>query len=139
MRFSGHAQHSVDDKGRVSLPAKQRKALPEEVVVVPGFGKALYVFSEEAFDAWVDSFFPEGYNPRSKGDRELRGRLFGSAENVAVDAAGRIKLSAEQREAVGIVKDVMISGNDDHLEIQDLAVYEQKQASLVSLDDLLED
>ncbi len=138
MRFSGHAQHSVDDKGRVSLPAKQRKALPDELKIVPGFDKALYVFADEEFVAWVDSFFVDEYNPRKREDRMLRSRLFGSAESVSVDSAGRIKLSTELCEKAGIVKDVMITGNDDHLEIQSLESYEALQDSFDSLEDLLE-
>ena len=57
MRFFGTDERSVDEKGRISLPAKMRKALSDDVVVVPGFDNALYVFEEEAFLNWLDSFF----------------------------------------------------------------------------------
>lgn len=140
MRFLGHSQHTVDDKGRVSLPAKQRKALPDEVVVVPSpMGEAILVFSEEAFDKWADSFFPDGFNPRSKSDQKARKRLFGRAENVTIDSAGRIKLPAEQMQRAGIEKNVMISGNDDHLEIEDLGVYEEDQVEDDSFDNFFVD
>lgn len=135
MRFYGHSQHTVDDKGRVSLPAKQRKALPDELVVVPSpIDQSLYVFSEEGYDKWIDDFFPEGFNPRSRSDQRFRKKLFDSAENVVVDAAGRIKLSAEHRKLVGIEKNVMVIGNDDHLEIEDLGVYEEERESEDSYD-----
>lgn len=118
MRFYGKSQHTVDDKGRVSLPAKFRKALPEEVVVVPGFGGALYLFAESEFHKWVDSlFFDDGYDPRKSDDLKLRASIFENAEGVKVDAAGRIKVPAELLEKMGIVKDVTICGNDDHLEL----------------------
>ena len=143
MRFHGEYQHTVDAKGRVSLPAKFRKALPEEVVVVPGVSGALSVFSEEAFDAWVDSFFPKkedgssGYNPRSAKDVMFRKGLNASAENATVDSAGRITLSAKKRAAAGIVKDVYIIGDDDHIEIWDAGAYEEAMSGF-SLDDFLE-
>ena len=116
MRFRGEYQHSVDSKGRVSLPAKFRKALPDEVTIVPvanaDFGKALYVFSDEAYDEWMDSFFDTeegGYNPRSKRHIALHKYLNSSAESVAVDAAGRVKLSPKQCEKVGIDKNVTMA------------------------------
>lgn len=126
MRFRGEYQHSVDSKGRVSLPAKFRKALPDEVTIVPvanaDFGKALYVFSDEAYDEWMDSFFDTeegGYNPRSKRHIALHKYLNSSAESVAVDARGRVKLSPKQCEKVGIDKNVTIIGEGDHIEIWD--------------------
>ena len=86
--------------------------------MVPGVSGALSVFSEEAFDAWVDSFFPKkedgssGYNPRSAKDVMFRKGLNASAENATVDSAGRITLSAKKRAAAGIAKDVYIIGDD---------------------------
>jgi MraZ protein len=141
MRFFGTDERSVDDKGRVSLPAKMRKALPDEVVIVPGFDDALYVFSEEAFLDWVDSFFPEeegGYDPRKRAHIELRSALTRSAESVNIDAAGRVKIPAKQRVRASIEKDVTVTGNDDHIELWDSRKFARHDDSF-SIDDLLED
>lgn len=146
MRFRGEYQHSVDSKGRVSLPAKFRKALPDEVTIVPvanaDFGKALYVFSDEAYDEWMDSFFDTeegGYNPRSKRHIALHKYLNSSAESVAVDAAGRVKLSPKQCEKVAIDKNVTIIGEGDHIEIWDSQALESYMDSIDPFGDFLED
>ena len=146
MRFNGQSQHTVDDKGRVSLPAKFRKALPDEVIIVPslpGRGEnALFVFAEEDFRQWVDSFFPieeGGYNPRSRKDVQLRKFLNANAETVAVDSAGRVKLSAKQRSERGIAKAVTIIGDEDHLEIWDTDEFETYMSESMTFDDFWED
>lgn len=142
MRYHGEYQHTVDAKGRVSLPAKFRKALPEEVVIVPGVGGALCVYSEEGFDEWMCSFFrkedgSDGFNPRSARDVALQRKLSASAENVTVDGAGRVTISAAKRKAAQIGKDVYVIGVVDHVEIWDAARYEETMASF-SLDDFME-
>ena len=135
MSFRGTYDHSVDAKGRVSLPAKHRKCLDDEVVVVPvpntDFGRALYVFNEDAYDEWVDSFFksqnPEaeggGFNQRSKAHIAMRRYLDASAETLAIDSVGRIKLSKKLTDKVGIERDVCIVGQNDHIEIWDSGAY----------------
>ena len=141
MRFRGEYEHTVDPKGRVSLPAKFRKELPDDVVIVPGFGGALYVFSDDAFDAWVDSFFSQkegGYNPRDAKDRNFRKRINASAESVAVDAAGRVKLSSKLMQRGNIGKDVTIIGDDDHIEIWNRAAWNEFEDDTASLDEFLE-
>lgn len=145
MMFRGEYQHTVDSKGRVSLPAKFRKSLPDELTIVPvknqDFGRALYVFSDEAYEVWMEAFFNAeegGYNPRSKKHIALHKYLNASAEAVAVDAAGRVKLSAKQCEKVGISKDVTIIGEGDHVEIWDTKAYEDFMDSIDPFGDFLE-
>ena len=133
MGFHGEFQHTVDSKGRVSLPSKFRKGMPDEVVVVPAMGGALSVFAEEDYENWVNSLFinKEGENtyfamdPRSA---KLRKQLNANAENVAVDSAGRITLSAKKRAVANIDKDVYIIGDKDHIEIWPAAAYEEQMA-----------
>ena len=55
----------------------------------------------------------------------LRRALKSRARDVEVDASGRIMLSAELREAVGIDKDVVLIGNTGYFEIWDAKRYEQ--------------
>ena len=136
MAFLGTYDHSVDAKGRVSLPARFRKELPDEVVIVPvtneDLGKALYVFSSEAFAAWKEGFFKggpdgeDGYNSRNKKHVALMRYLNARAAQEPIDAAGRVKLSAKHREAADIEKDVRIVGNDDHIEIWSAQVFDEE-------------
>lgn len=138
MRYHGEYQHTVDAKGRVSLPAKFRKALPEDLIIVPWQGGALRLFSEDEFEEWMAKFFrkedgTDGFNPLSESDERLRRYLSATAENVTVDGAGRITLSASKRDHGGITKDVYIIGDVDHVEIWDKKRYEDDK-SLFSFD-----
>lgn len=121
MRFRGRYQHTVDAKGRVSLPAKFRKALPESLVILAGFNGELLVFAEEEYDAWADSFFDteegKSHDPLNPKDNQLLETLYGDAEDATVDSAGRITISPLLRNAANIKKDVYIVGVLDHIEI----------------------
>ena len=142
MRFHGTYQHTVDAKGRVSMPAKFRKKLPDDLVIVPAFDNALYIFAEDQFDAWVDSFYSkygrEGFNERNSDDRRLCARLSGDAEDVTVDSVGRITISQKLRQRCNIDKNVSIVGLRDHIAIWDSAEYEQYMSE-ISLDNYQED
>ena len=67
---------------------------------------------------------------REKFDRtndlhvRLRRKLKSRAADVSIDAAGRIMISAEQREAVGIDKEVVVVGNTGYFEIWDAKRYD---------------
>lgn len=151
MAFRGTYEHTVDGKGRVSLPAKHRRDLDEEVVVVPvpnaDFGRALYVFNESDYDEWVESFFksrnpeedPGGFNQRSKAHIAMRRYLDASAESIVIDSVGRVKLSASLMEKVGIERDVCIVGQSDHVEIWDAGAYRAYMDSIDPFAAFLED
>ncbi|MDO4182490.1 MAG: division/cell wall cluster transcriptional repressor MraZ [Coriobacteriia bacterium] len=119
----GEYRHKVDAKGRLALPAKFRKVLSEDLIVIidPLKHECLYVFESEDYGSWVKSFFnsEEPFNNRSTDEVELRRRLRSAASDVALDTAGRINVPANQREKVGIDKDVVILGNEGYFEIWD--------------------
>ena len=130
--FTGVAEHTLDAKGRVSLPAKARRYLPEIVKCVLSLDK------KAAYDAWVKSFFSEGFNPRSTRDVQLRTRLLAFTEETAIDSAGRIGIPGRLRQIVGLDKDVAIVGGGDHLEVCDGAAYRRAEEDLLALDFLEE-
>lgn len=133
--FTGVAEHLLDAKGRVSLPAKARRNLGDSVKCVLSLDKkAVYVFSPEAFDTWFASFFPEGFNPRSERETRLRQRLLAFTEEADIDSAGRIGLSAKLRAIVGLEKEVAIVGGGDHLEVVDRASFQRVEDDLLSFD-----
>lgn len=133
--FTGTFEHTLDAKGRVSLPAKIRRFLPSTVKAVLSLDKkAVYVFSPKAYKAWYESFFPNGFNPRSSKDVNLRTRLMAFAEDADIDSAGRIGISAKLRRLVGLEKDVTIIGSGDYLQIVDRARFSAVEDELLDMD-----
>ena len=137
----GQYRYKVDAKGRLSLPAQFRKSLPEgtEMAVVSDLknGK-LMVYTRDTFKAWKEALFEKrgGFNPNDRTHVALATALNASTMPGAVDGAGRISLSKDQRESIGIDKDVTVIGNTDHFEVWDTQRWEDFQSS-IDLDDLL--
>lgn len=131
----GSAQHKIDPKGRISLPAGYRKELGgSDLIVVPSpTDKALFVFNPESFEEWLNSLFDRsgGFNPRSRKDLVIRQRILASAARLVIDSAGRINIPKEMREYANLNKDVAVAGNYDHIEIWDADLYEEAM-SLIS-------
>ena len=120
--LNGSFRFKTDAKGRVSLPAKFRKVLSEDLVVTCALtGDHLLVFDgQHGFNAWVDGIFADkfgGYNSTSREHLNLRSALKGNAFDVAADSAGRILLPADLREKVGIDREVVIVGNTGFFEV----------------------
>lgn len=120
--FLGEYQHTLDAKGRVSLPAKFRGELTGNVVVCNGFDECLYVFSAEEYLAFSENLAQgNDFDPRT---RRMRRFFLGSAQEVPLDSAGRISLTQALREHASLVKDVAVIGNGDRIEIWDVAKWD---------------
>ena len=120
--LNGSYRFKTDAKGRVSLPAKFRKVLSDDLVVACALtGDYLMVFDgQDSFNAWVDGIFVDkfgGYNSTNREQLFLRSALKGNAFDVQPDSAGRILLPAELRDKAGIDKDVVIVGNTGFFEV----------------------
>lgn len=119
MYLTGTYQHNLDAKVRLTLPAAIRKQLGDLVYLVP-VNDAIYGFAPEDYQAWVMSYFPDGFNARNHAHQELQLKLNKRAVPVEIDSAGRIslgKISAQKLERRGIVRSVAVIGNADHFEI----------------------
>ncbi len=127
--LNGAYRHKVDAKGRMSLPASFRKVLSSDLVVTRNpKDECLYVFEPADFNAWVSQVFEDKFGKFDATDAQhvkLRRKLKARAADVTIDSAGRIMLSAEQRKAVNIDKDVVVVGNTGYFEIWDAKRYDQ--------------
>ena len=121
--LNGSYSFKTDAKGRVSLPAKFRKVLSDDLVVTSALsGDYLMVFDgQDSFNAWVDGIFAGrfegGYNPAIQQHQKLRSALKGNAFDVQLDGAGRILLPANLREKAAIDREVVIVGNTGFFEV----------------------
>ena len=130
MNLTGTYDRNLDAKGRLSLPAVLRKQLPERVHVLPApDADALYVFTEDTFESWLDSVFAAqgGYDPTKRAHIEVRRMLNGAATTLEIDSAARISLPEGARKQKGLDREVTVTGNGDHLEIWDRSTWEARQ------------
>lgn len=119
---------------------KQVKDAPDSVYVFPALDvDALYVFSEENYEAWLNSLFENrgGYDPRSSTDTKLRRYINAKTSVLTIDKASRISLPQDLREKKHIdSREVTLVGNGDHLEIWDRETWNAAQD--IDDDELLE-
>ncbi len=115
--FLGEYQHTLDAKGRLSLPAKFRNQLGGEYVVVKGIEKCLYVFSPAGYEAYLGQLMERG--DFGKDFREVRRFFAAGAKEDELDSAGRISIPANLREYARLERDAAVIGNADRVEIWD--------------------
>ena len=117
--FLGDHQHTLDAKGRVSLPAKFRAQMTGKIVVAKGLDACLYVYPAEEYNRFVEELVSrEDFEPRV---RKVRRFFTTGAVETELDSAGRVSVPANLREYAHLSKDVAVTGNGNRIEIWDAA------------------
>ena len=86
--FLGRYDHTIDEKGRLTIPVRYRELLVEGAFVTQGFDRNLMVLTPSAFDqvyAYINQI-----SMTDPDARQLKRLIFSSAERVEVDKVGRI-------------------------------------------------
>jgi mraZ protein len=115
----GEHDHTLDDKNRLTLPAKLREGLGDGVVVTRGMDGCLYAYSAEDWQGLAERI--RGLDPLSREGRMMQRHFFSGAVRADLDKQGRMVLPAALLEAAGIRREVTVAGVYDHLEIWDRA------------------
>ena len=116
--FLGRFEHSVDNKGRVAVPARFRDKLSGELIITRGNDRCLYLFTEEAWEPLAEKL-----NALPTGDqdaRNMRRAIFSAAEPVELDKQGRIIIPDHLRQYASIDGNVAVIGVGNYIEIWDL-------------------
>lgn len=115
--FLGDYQHTLDAKGRVSLPAKFRAEMTGKLVIAKGLEGCLYVYPADEYAAFVKRLMEkDDFDPRF---RKVRRYFTTGAVEAELDSAGRITLPPLLREFAKLEKDVSITGNGNRIEVWD--------------------
>jgi MraZ protein len=133
----GEHEHSLDDKNRLTLPAKLREQLGDHVVITRGMDGCLYVYARDAWDALAARI--GGLDSLSVDTRRMQRHFFVNATAADLDKQGRVVIPSLLLQREGIGRDVTVTGVGDHLEIWDRATWnEQLQAGEGSAEDVAE-
>ena len=138
--FQGSSAITLDAKGRVSIPTRYRDALTSQeqgrltLTRHPDGCLLLYPRS-----VWEERREAIARFPMSA--RALQRLLLGNALDVDMDAAGRILVSPELRQAAGLTREVMLLGMGGHFELWDAAEWARREAEDLAkgMTDALED
>ena len=133
----GEHEHALDDKNRLTLPARLRDQLGDRVVVTRGLDGCLYVY---AAAEWAKLAERVGtLDALSREARTMQRFFFASAVDAELDKQGRIVIPANLLEVAGIGREVTVAGIYDHLEIWDRAAWrDQRQTVEGSAEDVAE-
>jgi MraZ protein len=113
--FMGTYNHTIDPKGRLSIPSKYRETLGEEFVVAKGMDGCLFVYANDDWAAFEEKL---AQLPMSNKEARMFTRFFlAGAAQVEVDKQGRILLPAPLREFAQLEKDVVLVGVGSRVEI----------------------
>ncbi len=116
--FLGEYQHTLDDRGRLSLPKKMRAELDSvEVVLTRGFESCIFGYQKST---WIGEAQKQLDIPvfEEKG-RNLRRYVFSAAVTAEIDKLGRILVPTNLKEYAQIKDEVVVIGAGDHFEIWD--------------------
>jgi MraZ protein len=120
--FLGRYQHTIDIKGRLSIPGKYRDILAQRygsgLVVTKDAERCLKVHPMEAWKRVAEKIQAIPNNDQKVKD--YRRFMLGEAVDCTLDGQGRILIPPELREYAGLQRDVVLLGLHDHIEVWSL-------------------
>ncbi|MCH5180383.1 MAG: division/cell wall cluster transcriptional repressor MraZ [Erysipelotrichales bacterium] len=116
--FFGSYQHTLDAKGRMTIPSKMKDQVGSVLFIMKGFDGCISVYKEEDFQNKMNELRKLPFNELDSRDY-MRAEL-SSVVDLEVDDAGRILLPKRVLQSYNIGKQIMIVGMLDHFEIWDL-------------------
>ncbi|MCW2966579.1 MAG: MraZ protein [Solirubrobacteraceae bacterium] len=129
MAFRGTFDYSLDQKNRLTVPAKFRAALSEGVVLAKGVDPCVELWSPKDFDARMATAL-EGRNPLARDTRRLSAFFSANSHDAELDSAGRIGMPPFLSDHGALGKDVVVIGAGDHVQVWNRQAWADFNATL---------
>ncbi|MCL4560527.1 MAG: division/cell wall cluster transcriptional repressor MraZ [Chloroflexi bacterium] len=113
--FLGLHYHSIDEKGRLTIPARYREILGEGAYITRGFDRNLMVLTTSTYDQLYQRL--TDMNMASMATRRLRRLMLTNTFNVDLDKSGRILIPQILRQAANLDGEVIIAGQGNYFEV----------------------
>lgn len=123
--LTGEYNNTIDDKGRVSFPAKLRTAINQNVLMITkGSGHCLWLFTMDEWEQFQSKITGSASLLKEKSMMVVR-RFIAPAQDVEFDKNGRLSIPQSLREYANLSKDCTILGMAKYVELWDSAAYNQ--------------
>lgn len=120
--FFGSYSHTLDNKGRLMIPAKMRNEAGGRLYILKGYEGSLSVYREADFQKLTSALDNLPYNQRDS--RDVQRITLSSVVELEVDAQGRIQLPSKLLSDYKISRSVVVVGVINHFEIWDASAWE---------------
>lgn len=111
----GHYKHSLDDKKRISIPAKWRSILGKKVIVTSGLDKSLFVYSQKEWQKIAEKLSSLSFT--NKDARSFNRFMLSNAFDTDMDSVGRILITDALKDFANIKKNAVLVGMHSRIEI----------------------
>ena len=122
-RFRGHAESTIDEKGRIKVPARFREAIEtaygSEFFVTSVTGVEILLYPMPLWVAIEEKLAALPFVHRARQKFLERFNTYG--QTVGLDAQGRLLIPSLLRETSGVGSDVLVLAQADHLKVVDKA------------------
>ena len=134
--FTGEFRHTVDEKGRIAVPATFRAQLGAGAVVSRWLDACLAIHTQPGWDALATKVAALPITDQNA--RRFQRLIFAGAAEVELDRQGRILLPAYLREHIDLGNEAVVVGSRDHAEIWVPATWATYAQGLEDPDELAE-
>jgi MraZ protein len=125
----GEYEHTIDDKNRLTLPARFRQDFADGIVVTRGMDGCLFAYTRADWERLVANRL-DSLDPLSQEGRRMQRFFFSGATEADLDKQGRVGLPTALLGHAKLARDVVVAGVNDHLEIWDRDAWRRELAEV---------
>lgn len=130
--FLGEYVHTIDEKGRLAVPARFRAELAAGVVITRGIDRCLAIYPIEEWERLAKQVSALPMTDRRA--RAFRRLVFANASNVIPDRQGRVLIPPRLREYAGLDGEVVITGIDTYIEVWNPQAWSEERERVEDFD-----
>lgn len=112
--FMGQYNHTIDDKGRITIPSKLRYDLGEEFIITRGLDGCLFIYPKNEWENIINKYREL---PNTKDARNYMRFFLSGATTLELDKVGRINVPSNLIEYASLKKECVIIGVNERLEL----------------------
>ena len=122
--LSGEYEHTLDEKNRLTLPARFKPRFAEGLVLTRGMDNCLSIYTKEEFSRSIEARLAK-LDPLSRESRLMHRFYFSGAVEAVPDKQGRVMVPQALLQSAGLEREVVVVGVFDHLEVWDRATWRE--------------
>jgi MraZ protein len=126
MAFRGTYEYTIDDRGRLPIPARYRNVFASGLVLVEADDGCVELYTVEGYDEWAEFITRQPAHRRKS--RRLRRGFFGRSMDAEMDRQGRVLLPPRLRQHGDLNGAVIVVGRGECLEVWNPARWEAEGA-----------